>query len=191
MKISVSAKRARLLATAERLFDAEGFHATGIDRIVAEAGVVRMTLYKHFASKEALIAAVLRARHDRFMAAVDAATAAAEPGAVTLALVDAHGRWLAGESPNGCFMVKAMGEFAAHAPAVHAAAVQAKQDLLDRLAAALERDGLGGEATLARRLLLVLEGGTIAVPVTGVDATLADTRALATRLLDDAAATPG
>ena len=54
-----SLKRDTLLDTAERLFYAEGFHATGIDRVINEAGVARMTLYNHFASKEALIEAVL------------------------------------------------------------------------------------------------------------------------------------
>ncbi len=51
-------KRDAVLDTAERLFYNEGFHATGIDRLASEAGVVRMTLYNHFDSKDALIEAV-------------------------------------------------------------------------------------------------------------------------------------
>ena len=54
--------RQRLIETAERLFYAEGIHAVGIDRIIAEAGVAKMTLYNHFASKDALILAVLEHR---------------------------------------------------------------------------------------------------------------------------------
>ncbi len=52
-------RREHLLDVAEKLFYREGFHATGIDRIQAESGVSKTTLYKYFASKEALIVAVL------------------------------------------------------------------------------------------------------------------------------------
>ena len=59
-----SNKRDQLLNTAENLFYREGYHATGIDRILAESGVAKMTLYKHFKSKDELILAVLDARHE-------------------------------------------------------------------------------------------------------------------------------
>lgn len=58
--------RQRLVETAERLFYAEGIHAVGIDRIIAEAGVAKMTLYNHFASKDELILAVLQYREEQF-----------------------------------------------------------------------------------------------------------------------------
>lgn len=51
--------------TAERLFYAEGIHSVGVDRIVAEAEVAKMTLYNHFASKDDLILAVLQYREER------------------------------------------------------------------------------------------------------------------------------
>ncbi len=178
-----ASKRDQLLATAERLFYEEGFHATGIDRIVAAAGVVRMTLYNHFSSKEALVAAVLQARHERFSAELDAANACAAPGEATLALVDAHGRWLAQCSQRGCILVKAMGEFAEHSPEIHALATAAKHDLLARIEAAVAQDGLAHHAELARRIFLVLEGSNSAVLLLGMEAGLADTRAVAVALL--------
>ena len=58
----MSTKRDQLVETAERLFYREGFYATGIDRVIAEAGVARMTLYKHFRSKDELVLAVLALR---------------------------------------------------------------------------------------------------------------------------------
>ncbi|WP_163558208.1 TetR/AcrR family transcriptional regulator [Halomonas sp. NO4] len=178
-----ASKRDQLLATAERLFYEQGFHATGIDRIVAAAGVVRMTLYNHFASKEALVAAVLKARHERFMASLDAAAAAASPGQATRALVEAHGRWLEQYSQHGCIMAKAMGEYAEHSAEIHALATTAKTDLLARLGAAVARDGLDHHDGLARRLFMVLEGSNTAVAVLGAETALADTRAVADALL--------
>ena len=58
-----SIKCEQLLDTALELFYRHGIHATGISQIIAEAGVSRMTLYKHFRSKEELVRAVLE-RHD-------------------------------------------------------------------------------------------------------------------------------
>ena len=63
-----SSARQRLIETAERLFYAEGIHAVGIDRIIAEAEVAKMTLYNHFASKDDLILAVLEYRDSQINA---------------------------------------------------------------------------------------------------------------------------
>ena len=57
-----SEARQRILETADRLFYQDGFRAVGIDRIIAEAGVAKMSLYKHFPSKDDLILAVLQYR---------------------------------------------------------------------------------------------------------------------------------
>ena len=57
-----SGARQRILETADRLFYQEGIRAVGIDRIIAEAGVAKMSLYKHFPSKDDLILAVLEHR---------------------------------------------------------------------------------------------------------------------------------
>lgn len=181
-----ASKRDQLLATAERLFYEQGFHATGIDRIVAAAGVVRMTLYNHFSSKEELVAAVLKARHERFIASLDEATATATPGQATRALIDAHGHWLERCSQQGCIMVKAMGEFAEHSAEVHALAISAKRDLLARIEAAVARDGLDRQDDLARRLFMVLEGSNTAVVLMGIQTALADTRAVVDALLSAA-----
>lgn len=57
-----SEARQRILETADRLFYRVGIRAVGIDRIIAEAGVAKMSLYKHFPSKDDLILAVLQYR---------------------------------------------------------------------------------------------------------------------------------
>ncbi len=56
----VSPARQRLLDTATRLFYAEGIHAVGIDRIIAEAGVAKATFYNHFPSKDDLVLAYIQ-----------------------------------------------------------------------------------------------------------------------------------
>lgn len=61
-----SETRQRIVETAERLFYAEGVRAVGIDRIIAEAEVAKMSLYNHFPSKDDLILAVLQFREEKF-----------------------------------------------------------------------------------------------------------------------------
>ncbi len=58
--------RQRIVETAERLFYADGVRSVGIDRIIAESQVAKMTLYNHFASKDDLILSVLQYREEKF-----------------------------------------------------------------------------------------------------------------------------
>ncbi len=63
---ATSEAKQRIVETAERLFYAEGVRAVGIDRIIAEAKVAKMSLYNHFPSKDDLILAVLQYREEKF-----------------------------------------------------------------------------------------------------------------------------
>ncbi len=62
-----SEARQRILQTADRLFYQDGIRAVGIDRIIAEAAVAKMSLYKHFPSKDDLILAVLKYRDEQIV----------------------------------------------------------------------------------------------------------------------------
>ncbi len=178
--------RSKLLTAAENLFYANGFHATGIERIVAAAGVVRMTLYKHFPSKEALIQAVLAQRHKRFMAQLDAALAQSASGEATRNLVAAHHAWLAAASPRGCILVQAQREFAHESDAITHQVLDAKADLRARLRHALARDGLTSSGDTEPRLFMALEGATAAMPVLGPDAVERGTQATVEALIAEA-----
>jgi AcrR family transcriptional regulator len=59
-----SEARQRILETADRLFYQDGIRAVGIDRIIAEAGVAKMSLYKYFPSKDDLILEALKHREE-------------------------------------------------------------------------------------------------------------------------------
>ncbi|MBK8915390.1 MAG: TetR/AcrR family transcriptional regulator [Phycisphaerales bacterium] len=62
-----SEAKQRLLEAADRLFYQDGIRTVGIDRVIAEAGVAKMTLYTHFPSKDDLILAVLQYREARVL----------------------------------------------------------------------------------------------------------------------------
>lgn len=178
-------KREAILDTAEWLFYEEGFHATGVDRVVEQAGVARMTLYNHFPSKDALVAAVLERRHRRYFIVLEEATTAAraqgkEP---LLALVDAHCRWLATAGARGCMLQKAVAEYQAHAPAVFDLALEYKHSLLALIRELMVHSGIVADGFLDEELFLILEGANSLVQVVGPVRTVRQTRALARRLL--------
>lgn len=64
----------QIVNVAGALFYKEGIRAVGIDRIVEEASIAKATLYRHFPSKDHLVAAYLSQRHDRVMSSLDEVT---------------------------------------------------------------------------------------------------------------------
>jgi AcrR family transcriptional regulator len=56
--------RERLLRAADELFYSEGVHTVGIERVIERADVAKATLYSAFGSKEELVVAYLRGRHE-------------------------------------------------------------------------------------------------------------------------------
>lgn len=58
--------RQQIMETASRLFYEQGFRAVGIDTIIAQSGVAKMSLYRHFPSKEDLIVAYLEQSNTQF-----------------------------------------------------------------------------------------------------------------------------
>lgn len=152
--------RDRILDTAKRLFYRDGFRATGIDRIVAESGVAKMSLYRHFASKDDLIAAFLDWRHDHwtawFTAAVDARLARGEGLA---AVADVLGEWFGQDDFRGCAFINAVAETGATDDPRHLdQAVRHKRDLERYLGDAAARLGLGTPERVAEEAMLCVEG---------------------------------
>jgi len=91
-----SAARERILHTAHDLFYRDGIRATGIDRMIAESGVAKLTFYRHFPSKNDLVLAFLDHRHARWMEWFEGALR--RHGGHTRALVPALAEWLRGEA---------------------------------------------------------------------------------------------
>ena len=82
-----SEARQRLLGAAIRIFYAEGIHAVGVDRIIAEAKVTRATFYRHFPSKDDLVVTYLQEVHQMERGAITAAIAANATAADSLLAV--------------------------------------------------------------------------------------------------------
>ena len=120
-----SPARERILLTADRLFYNEGIHAVGIQRIVAESEVTRVTLYRHFPSKDALVSAYLDRRSAYDHQQVDGIVAAHpdDPRRALTELATALTRDDFAAMQRGCPFINASAEFTG----AHAALVQARE----------------------------------------------------------------
>ena len=104
--------RERILAAATELFCLHGFATTGVDTIAAQSGAAKSTLYKHFASKEKLIEAVLDAEGAAWRAWLFTRLSAVEggPQARLLGLFDVLEDWFSDENYYGCPFINAISE---------------------------------------------------------------------------------
>ncbi|MEQ8653597.1 MAG: TetR/AcrR family transcriptional regulator [Kiloniellales bacterium] len=161
--------RERLIAAALDLFEEEGFHAVGIDRILRNAGVAKMTLYNHFPSKQALIVTVLERKLEDYFAWLDQALSDPRLSARDrlLAVFDAMSRLHGGPDFRGCLFLKASGEYPEFEDPVHAVAAEHKRRCLARLTGLASAAGAASPRLLAQRLLLLCEGATSLAQILG------------------------
>ena len=153
-----ASKREQLIETALTLFNRVGYHATGIDRILAESGVAKMTLYNHFKSKDELIVAALESRFAEIRQRLDFAREHLEPRAAVLAAFDGLRDWLAQDDFCGCLFASAAAEFSDRSHPVHRQAAEQKRHLAEYFENALQRLGIAKPDVLARQLQFLFEG---------------------------------
>jgi AcrR family transcriptional regulator len=157
----VSAARERVLATASKLFHREGIRAVGVDRIAAEADVGKMTLYRHFATKDDLVVAVLQGRDGPARAALAAAMehAGDDPRARLLAPFVMLEPWFASRGFRGCPFMNASLELHDPGHPARAVARHHKAATRDAFAAATRAvDGVDDPDALADQLALLFDG---------------------------------
>lgn len=180
-----SSRRDHLVDTALDLFCRDGFNATGIDRILAESGVAKMTLYKHFRSKDELILAALRLRDERFrnwfVRAVE--SRARDPRQRLLAVFDALGEWFGGGGFSGCTFINAAAEFTRHDDPVRTTAAEHKRLVFAYIRGLAKDAGAADAEELAWDLTLLAEGAIVMTHVGGQKAAAARARAAAERLI--------
>lgn len=156
-------KRDHLVETAQSLFAKEGFKGVAVDRLIAEAGVAKMTLYKGFRTKDELILETLKRRDTRlrnwFMREVAAATSA--PQKRLTACFDVLETWCDRPDFNGCYFVSALTEYADEAHPAHRAAKEHKRLMLDHIIELCDAAGIADPEELARDLRLLMEGATV------------------------------
>ena len=166
----------RILDTAERLFYGAGIRATGVDTIAGEVGISKRTLYNHFASKDALIAAYLKRGF------YEQRASETPPLEQILRTFDRLEKGFAAKDFRGCRFVNAVAELGEDDRAARKIAVDFKEGrrlwFRDRLAAI----GVKDADTLATQLAMLVDGA-IAMAMVRDDPSMARAAASAARVL--------
>jgi AcrR family transcriptional regulator len=163
--------RARILAVARELFYHRGIHGIGVDAIADAAGTNKMTLYRHFSSKDDLVAACLR----KLAAETDAewdAIAAAHPGdpkGELTAWLQHIGQWFIRESGRGCALANAAVELPNQDHPARQVIREHKSAVRERLARLCRDAGLRDPEAVASQVFLVCEGARGAAQSLGSD----------------------
>lgn len=164
-----SPARARILRAAGDLFNREGVQAVGVDRVIEAAGVAKASLYKHFASKDDLIAAWLEEVSADWFAWADQEVRrrAPSPAERPLALFDVLGSWFATESFRGCPFINISGEVGDPGSRARAISSQYKRDVGAYVLELCRQAGLADPEKTALLLTLLMDGATVRAAMQG------------------------
>jgi len=154
--------RDRILRAAQGLFYTHGVRATGIDRIIAEAGVTKVTFYRHFPSKDDLIRAFLHQRHETWivwfkesLAASRASQSAADRQAQPLMpVLEVARQWFGLSTFRGCAFANTVAEIGESVPSITGIALQHKQEVRDAIADLLPVNAAASDIAWAATLAL-------------------------------------
>jgi len=160
---------AKLLNAARRLFCNEGIHATGVARIIKEAGVARKTLYDRYGSKDNLLRAVFIAEADMWFHWFDhdIPNRGEEPVARILALFDLLERWFASSDFFGCVFINAVAEHEKRDGWIRDIAMAHRDRINGRLCDLAIAAGARDPGQLTEKIGLVVDGAIVNAMVTG------------------------
>ena len=159
--------RERILDTATQLFYRDGIHRVGIDLVIAESGVAKMSLYRHFGSKEELVLAFLDRINTAWFTWLQKRVSSARVPQRPLTVFDALGEWFRTPTFRGCPFVSSAAEFRDPADPVHQAAWAFKRGLRDYFQTLLREAGRTDHAALADAFLLLADGAMVRAAMEG------------------------
>jgi AcrR family transcriptional regulator len=176
--------REQLVSVAIKLFYQYGFHATGIDKILAESGIAKNTLYRHFKSKDELILASLRTQDEEFrnwlMREVERRSNAIER---LLAVFDVYEEWSRTPAFFGCMFINASAEFSAADSPIHAFCKEHKRLVTRYIQDLANTANIFASERLAAYWMLLLDGAVISTQVSNNSLSFQQAKAVAKNLL--------
>jgi AcrR family transcriptional regulator len=161
--------RARILSAARELFYRHGIRPVGVEAIAEAAGTNKMTLYRHFPSKDELIAECLR----QFASEADGvwerleAEHPGDPAAQLRGWLAAVARRISDPQDRGCALANAAIEIADKDHPARRVIEAFKSAQRDRLAMLARSAGAAEPDVLADNLFMLLEGARICAQSTG------------------------
>ncbi|MDI9219993.1 TetR/AcrR family transcriptional regulator [Pantoea sp. EA-12] len=153
----------RILLSAQQLFYQHGIRATGVDKVIAAAGVTKVTFYRHFPAKNALIVAFLQLRHQRWMSAFR--TSLAQDSDLVSALPATLLSWFNDADYRGCAFINTAAELGNSLEEASMLIRQHKQDMAQAIAERLTAE----QQWKTAQIVLLIEGAIVQVQI-GEDA---------------------
>ena len=178
--------RQKILDVAGSLFFRQGFRAVGVDLIAEQTGMSKMTLYRHFESKDELIIAYLEQVNQSMQQWLDDAIRPYpdQPKEQLLAIFAALQKLVTSPLCFGCSFLITAAEFPELDSASHQAAVAHKRSILARFRALAQLAGAPQPDQLADQLLLLMDGAFSAVRMFGSNNPGSNVQAAARALIE-------
>jgi AcrR family transcriptional regulator len=182
-------RQAIVLDTAERLFATRSSRSVGMDELVRETGLGKMTVYRLFKSKDELVGAYLARKAATVLATIDAQLARCDgdPRAALLAVVDQVERDVTRTGFRGCPFTNVSSEYDDPTHPARVAAADYKFELHGRLERLADELLPGAGEDLAAQIHLIVDGMYLSGGLLGPDGPAAHGRQLAEKLIDHAA----
>lgn len=157
--------RERILDTAYELFSRNGIRAVGVDRVIAESGVAKMTLYRHFASKNELVLEFMRRREERWTKEwlqAEVEQLADDPGERLLAIFDVFDAWFRQADFEGCTFINVLLEITDPESPLRQASVVHLANIRVFLEGLGTEAGVADPEDFARRWHILMKGAIVA-----------------------------
>jgi len=162
------APKDKVFQTAARLFYQNGYRASGVDTIAAEAGIGKMTMYRHYPSKDDLIVAYLRDHNESFWEKFEQITqGAARPREKLIAFFEALQEYVISPDCHGCPFINVAAEYPASRYPGHAVAVEHKEAVRTRFRQLTKEADAESADVLADQLFLLMDGAYVAARMFG------------------------
>jgi AcrR family transcriptional regulator len=160
---SPTVTRERILHAAARLFYRRGIRVVNVDTVAAEAGLTKVTLYRHVHSKDELVAACLHMLDDRFFSwFVEEVSARSEdPAQRLLAVFDVLDQWFHRKSFRGCAFINATVELADPSHPAHQAVLAHKGRSRDYFRQLAEAASVPDPSEISDQWMLLSEGAIV------------------------------
>jgi AcrR family transcriptional regulator len=157
--------RERILATAYDLFCRYGIRAVGIDTIIERSGVAKMSVYRHFRSKDDLVLAVLDRREALWTEGwleAEVERRATDPAERLLAIFDVFGDWFRRRDFEGCFFINALLEVTDRKHRIHEASRVHLVHIRTFLAGLAREAGVSDPESFAHQWHILMKGCIVA-----------------------------
>jgi AcrR family transcriptional regulator len=171
--VATSDARQRILDTAYSLFCRHGVRAVGVDTIIDRSDVAKMTMYRHFGSKDELVIEVMQRREllwTEAWLAEEVRRRADRPAERLLTIFDVFDEWFRRRTFEGCLFINVLLEIDDRRSPLHRASRRHLARIRDLIASYATEAGIADPEPFAREWHILMKGSIVAATEGDLDA---------------------